>query len=283
MVLNCATLRPEKFEAELFGAESSQDLSLLEQANGGTLVLDEICDMPLEAQGKMVRVMQDQRFQRPGGKQAVDLDIRVIATTNRPIESLIADGRFRQDLYYRLNVVPIALPPLRARAQDIPALAEFFAAEISRASGLPVRAFSPVALTALQAYGWPGNVRQLRNVVEWVLIMHAGGDDTAAYGIEHLPPEIGGADISLGGAGGKAPLGMDLMMHPLREAREMFERDYLQMQVSRFGGNISKTAQFIGMERSALHRKLKSLQIATGRDDQEGSDVIELHKKQVRQ
>lgn len=277
VVLNCATLRPEKFEAELFGSDKHGEISILEQAHGGTLVLDEIADMPLEAQAKMLRVMQDQRFQKPGAKGPVDLDIRVIATTNRDLEILIAGARFRQDLYYRLNVVPISIPPLRERVEDIPNFVTYFLEDLAENSGLPVRGFSPLALSAMQAYSWPGNVRQLRNVVEWVLIMYTHNTEIGMYEIDHLPPEIRGFNPDQSVAG--KSYGMDLMMHPLREAREMFERDYLQVQVNRFGGNISKTAQFIGMERSALHRKLKSLQIATAKEDGDGSQVIELYKK----
>ncbi len=257
LALNCATLHPDRFEVELFGVEGGP-VGLLEQADGGTLLLDEVSDMPLETQGKIVRVLQDQKFQRPGGDTSIEVDVRIIASTNRDLEQAVQDETFRQDLYYRLNVVPIAIPPLRDHLSDIPALANYFTGAISKQSGLPEREFSKKALSMMQGYEWPGNVRQLRNVIEWVMIM---SDSDVGKDIEpdDLPPEISKMDSAVLNSGPDNSF-TDL---PLREAREVFERNYLLSQVNRFGGNISKTAEFIGMERSAFHRKLKSLQILT--------------------
>ncbi len=288
LVLNCATLLPERLEVELFGAEAgiSGDqpyTGVLERANGGTLLLDEVADMPLETQGKIVRVLQSQSFSRVGGNKALDVDVRIMASTNRNLEREIEEGNFRQDLFYRLNVVPIAMPNLKSRALDIPVLVDYFSNQIAQAAGMPKPQFSESALSALQSYEWPGNIRQLKNVIEWVMIMNtlpAG----SAYEAEHLPVEILGksgaarsemAGRSEAGASSASSVSMpsDVMALPLREARELFERDYLQTQINRFSGNISKTAQFIGMERSALHRKLKSLEIMTNdkSDDTESS------------
>lgn len=253
VVLNCAVMRPERFESELFGEEGGTP-GLMEQAHGGTLFLDEVSDMPLETQGKIVRVLQDQRFARVGGTAAVEVDVRIVASSNRNLQAVIEEGRFRQDLYYRLNVVPVALPALRERVQDIPVLAAYFADSLARGSGLPEVVFSQGAIAALQACEWPGNVRQLRNLVEWVMIMHGGVPEPIRA--DQLPPEITAIPS---GTGGRGEMSRDSMALPLREARELFERDYLVAQIARFGGNVSRTAQFVGMERSALHRKLKLL------------------------
>ncbi|GJL84806.1 MAG: sigma-54-dependent Fis family transcriptional regulator [Micavibrio sp.] len=257
LALNCATLHPDRFEAELFGVEGGA-LGLLEQADSGTLLLDEVSDMPLETQGKIVRVLQEQKFQRPGGSKFIEVDVRIIASTNRDLEQAVKDETFRQDLYYRLNVVPIAIPPLRDHLSDIPSLVEYFAGVISRQSGLSQRTFSRKALSVMQGYEWPGNVRQLRNVIEWVMIM-SGPDASEDIKPADLPPEISKMASPVLNSGPNTGF-TDL---PLREAREVFERNYLLSQVNRFDGNISKTAEFIGMERSAFHRKLKSLQILT--------------------
>ncbi|MBV8702806.1 MAG: sigma-54-dependent Fis family transcriptional regulator, partial [Acetobacteraceae bacterium] len=261
VVLNCATLAPARFEEELFGIEAGPDpashprrAGVLERAHGGTLLLDEISDMPLETQGKIVRVLQDQGFERLGGSARVKVDVRVLSATNRDLHAEIAAGRFREDLFYRLAVVPLRLPALRDRREDVPALARYFIARSAETSGMPKRELSADAMAALQAYDWPGNVRQLRNVMDWLMIMAPGspGDPLRA---DALPPEIG--------AGAPALLTLDptadIMSLPLREARDLFETQYLQAQLLRFGGNISRTAQFVGMERSALHRKLKQL------------------------
>jgi two-component system nitrogen regulation response regulator NtrX len=251
-------MRPDLLEAELFGVEGGQSaerkVGLFEQANGGTLYLDEIGDMPLETQGKIVRVLQEQVFTRTGGSAKVEVDVRVIASTNQDLQAKIGEGSFRQDLYYRLNVVPIQIPPLCDRREDIPVLAQHFLERAADTSGLPIRRLGEDATAALQAYSWPGNIRQLRNAMEWVLIM-ASGDQSLPIRADNLPPEI----TSSAPAVLRWEKGGEIMGLPLRDAREMFEREYLLAQVTRFGGNISRTANFIGMERSALHRKLKLL------------------------
>jgi two-component system nitrogen regulation response regulator NtrX len=263
VVLNCATMHPDRLEIELFGTERNGDgregvskVGFLEQAHSGTLLLDEVADMPLETQGKIVRVLQEQTFERVGGKTKVDVDVRVIAATSRDLQAEMSNGRFRQDLFYRLNVVPMRVPALRERRDDIPELLDHFMRVASEQTGLPARIFGDDTLALLQAYDWPGNVRQLRNVVDWLLIM-APGEPGEAIRADMLPPDIGSANA----AGVSAADGTEVLSLPLREAREIFERKYLESQVSRFGGNISRTASFVGMERSALHRKLRSLGI----------------------
>jgi two-component system nitrogen regulation response regulator NtrX len=261
LVLNCATLNPARFEEELFGLEAGPDpathprrAGVLERAHGGTLLLDEVSDMPLETQGKIVRALQDQTFERLGGSARVKVDVRVLATTNRDLTAEINAGRFREDLYYRLAVVPLRMPALRERREDVPELAEHFLVRSAETSGMPRRELSADALTALQAYDWPGNVRQLRNLMDWLLIMAPGGASDPIRA-DMLPPEIGSNAPALLAIDPAA----DIMGLPLREARDLFETQYLQAQLLRFGGNISRTAQFVGMERSALHRKLKQL------------------------
>ncbi len=260
-VLNCAILASSRFEEALFGTETGSDpvvqprrAGVLERAHGGTLLLDEVSDMPLETQGKIVRALQDQTFERMGGSARVKVDVRVIATSNRDLQTEIAAGRFREDLYYRLAVVPLKVPALKDRREDVPALARLFMCRSAEASGMPARDLSADVLTALQAYDWPGNVRQLRNLIDWLLIMAPGGalDPIRA---DMLPPEISSNAPALLTIDPSA----DIMALPLREARDLFETQYLQAQLLRFGGNISRTAQFVGMERSALHRKLKQL------------------------
>jgi two-component system nitrogen regulation response regulator NtrX len=259
VVLNCAVMRPDLVEIELFGTEESMNgqprkVGLLEQAHGGTLLLDEVADMPIETQGKVVRALQDQTFNRIGGTQKVQVDVRVIASSNRDLQFEMEAGRFRQDLFYRLNVVPVPVPALTERCEDIPMLLEYFMRIASEATGLAARKIGDDAMAVLQAYNWPGNVRQLRNVVDWLLIM-TGTDSREAIRADMLPSEIGAQapDVL------KWEKGAEIMSLPLREAREVFEREYLMAQVNRFGGNISRTASYVGMERSALHRKLKSL------------------------
>jgi two-component system, NtrC family, nitrogen regulation response regulator NtrX len=261
VVMNCATLNPARFEEELFGLEAGPDplshprrAGVLERAHGGTLLLDEVSDMPLETQGKIVRALQDQTFERLGGSARVKVDVRVISTTNKDLQAEIAAGRFREDLYYRLAVVPVKLPALKERREDVPALARLFIHRSAESSGMPPREFSADALAALQAYDWPGNVRQLRNMVDWLLIM-APGTPADSIRADMLPPEIGSRAPALLNIDPSA----DIMSLPLRDARDLFETQYLQAQLLRFGGNISRTAQFVGMERSALHRKLKQL------------------------
>jgi two-component system nitrogen regulation response regulator NtrX len=271
VVMNCATLNPGRFEEELFGMEAGPDPSahprrsgVLERAHGGTLLLDEVSDMPLETQGKIVRALQDQTFERLGGSARVKVDVRVLSTTNRDLQAEIAAGRFREDLYYRLAVVPVRVPALRERREDVPTLALHFIGRSAESSGIPVRALSADTLAALQAYDWPGNVRQLRNLMDWLLIMAPGaqGDPIRA---DMLPPEIGSRAPALLNIDPTA----DIMSLPLREARDLFETQYLHAQLLRFGGNISRTAQFVGMERSALHRKLK--QLGVNSDERVGS------------
>jgi two-component system nitrogen regulation response regulator NtrX len=261
VALNCATMRPDRLEVELFGTEAGVDgpdlprkIGTFEQAHGGTLFLDEVGDMPLETQGKIVRVLQEQTFQRVGGGSRVEVDVRVIASSNRDLGAEIAAGRFREDLFYRLSVVPIRVPPLRDRREDIPLLARHFMTRCAAAAGLAPRDFGEDAMAAMQAYEWPGNVRQLRNTVERLLIM-APGEPREPIRADMLPPEIG----AIAPAVVKWDKGSEIMSLPLRDARDVFEREYLIAQVTRFGGNISRTAAFVGMERSALHRKLKSL------------------------
>ena len=264
VVLNSARLAPERFEIELFGAEpavigagGARAIGLFEQAHGGTLFLDEVADMPTETQGKIVRALQDQTFNRVGGGR-VTVDARVVASTSRDLAHEIAAGRFREDLYYRLAVVPVSVPPLTDRREDIPLLARYLMQRAAAAARIGPRDFGEDAMAALQAYDWPGNVRQLRNVIEWLLIM-VPGEPHQPIRADMLPAEISANAPSIARGGRSA----ELISLPLREAREMFERDYLVAQIARFGGNISRTANFIGMERSALHRKLKSLGVVS--------------------
>ncbi|NQV57226.1 MAG: sigma-54-dependent Fis family transcriptional regulator [Rhodospirillales bacterium] len=260
--LNCATMQPDGLELSLFGAETKSDgpgivpreIGLFEQAHNGTLFLDEVADMPGETQGKIVRALQEQTFQRVGGTTRVEVDVRVIASSSRNLALAMSEGRFREDLFYRLSVVPIEIPPLNAFREDIPELVIYFMSQMSRLSGRPARRFAEEALAKLQAYDWPGNVRELRNVVERTLIM-APGDSSEPIRSDTIPAEISDATEPSVAVGQNA----EIMGLPLREAREIFEREYLMSQVTRFGGNISRTAEFVGMERSALHRKLKSL------------------------
>lgn len=261
VALNCATLNPARFEEELFGLEAGSDptaqprrAGVLERAHGGTLLLDEVADMPLETQGKIVRALQEQGFERIGGAVRVKVDVRVIATTNRDLQAEIAGGRFREDLFYRLAVVPLKIPSLRERREDVPALARHFMGRSGELSGMATRDLAEDTLAALQAYDWPGNVRQLRNLIDWLLIM-APGELRDPIRAEMLPPEVGSAALAML----KLDRSSEIMTLPLREARELFEKQYLEAQLLRFGGNISRTANFVGMERSALHRKLKFL------------------------
>ncbi len=263
VVVSAARMTPERVEEELFGIEEGGQLvrsGLLEQAHGGTLFLDEIADMPLVTQGRILRVLTDQSFSRVGGQRVVKVDVRVVSATARDLTHEIAEGRFREDLYYRLNVVPVTIPGLAERREDIPALVDHFMAHYASERRVPTPAVAPDAMVALQSYEWPGNVRQLRNIVERTIIM-APGDRIGQIDLDMLPPDILGDPGELGG-GATAIMGA-----PLREARETFEREYLRVQIRRFSGNISRTANFIGMERSALHRKLKLLGITEVRED----------------
>ncbi|MDC8753340.1 sigma-54 dependent transcriptional regulator [Erythrobacter sp. sf7] len=264
VLVNSARITPERFEQELFGEEANGKQvrpGLLELADGGTLYLDEIADMPLSTQARILRVLTDQSFVRVGGTRQIGVDVRVVSSTTRDLTVEMAEKRFREDLFYRLNVVPVAIPSLSQRREDIPALAEHFFTRYSNDQGLSPPEISSEAMAALQAYDWPGNVRQLRNVVERTIIM-TPREKLTTVEPDMLPPEITGGQIGMAGDNLSAIMGV-----PLREARESFEREYLAIQIRRFSGNISKTASFIGMERSALHRKLKLLGMADRRDD----------------
>ena len=266
IVLSAAMMSPDRVEEELFGSEADgvSRPGLLEQAHGGTIFLDEIADMPLTTQGKILRVLTDQSYHRVGGQRPVKVDVRVLSATSRNLQDEIAAGRFREDLYYRLNVVPVKLPPLRERREDIPELVSHFLARIAAERRMSAPTISEEAMAALQAHDWPGNVRQLRNIIERTLIL-APGDRAARIEVDLLPPEVLDNQSAMSGANS----GMAIMGSPLREAREAFEREYLKIQIRRFSGNISRTASFIGMERSALHRKLKALGIGDKREGEE--------------
>lgn len=257
VVLNAAAMVPERVEEELFGIEDRtggpRKVGALEEAHGGTLYIDEVADMPLETQGKILRVLVEQKFPRLGGTQKVSVDVRIISSTSRDLEREMAEGRFREDLYHRLNVVPLRVPSLAERRDDIPELVHYFVKQISETSGLAPRKIGEDAIAVLQAHDWPGNVRELRNNIERLMIL-CGGDPDAVITADMLPEEIG-SNVPLPVNGGAE----HLMSLPLREAREIFEREYLLAQINRFGGNISRTAEFVGMERSALHRKLRAL------------------------
>ncbi len=263
--VNSARITPERFEQELFGEEADGRLirpGLLELADGGTLYLDEVADMPLSTQARILRVLTDQAFVRVGGNRQIRVDVRVVSSTSRNLEHEITEKRFREDLFYRLNVVPVAIPSLSERRDDIPTLVGHFFARYAAEQGLRPPEIGLEAMAALQAHEWPGNVRQLRNVVERTIIL-TPRDKLDRIEVDMLPGEIVSGRMA-GDTGVSALMGV-----PLREARENFEREYLRVQIRRFSGNISKTAAFIGMERSALHRKLKLLGMAERREDEE--------------
>ncbi|MEM6615450.1 MAG: sigma-54 dependent transcriptional regulator [Pseudomonadota bacterium] len=260
VILNAAAITPDRMEAELFGVEANgahgRTVGALERAHGGTLYLDEISDMPLETQGKILRVLVDQSFARVGGSQRIKVDVRVMSSSSRDLEEAIAAGTMRHDLFHRLAVVPIRVPSLSERRDDIPTLINFFMDQIASQTGLVRRKIGDDAMAVLQSHDWPGNVRQLRNNVERLMIL-ARGDEKDVVTADMLPAEVGESLPPLPvGAGADQIMGL-----PLRDAREVFEREYLTAQIKRFGGNISRTAEYIGMERSALHRKLKTLGI----------------------
>ncbi|MFN3145370.1 MAG: sigma-54-dependent transcriptional regulator [Paracoccaceae bacterium] len=256
--VNCASIEPDRMEEVLFGRESAArgvEPGLLDEADSGVLYLDEVADLPMGTQSKLLRVLVDQQFLRVGGSDKVRVDIRVISSTNRNLQEEIDAGRFRQELFHRLNVVPISVPTLEDRRDDIPLLAGHFIEHFNKTQGLPQRVLSEDAVALLQTMVWPGNVRQLKNVIERVLIL---GEGTGPIGADELPETDERRD-----GDGRVVLSGSLATLPLREARELFEREYLLTQINRFGGNISRTASFVGMERSALHRKLKSLGVVT--------------------
>ncbi len=262
MALNCAALHPERLEEELFGVERDGEhkKGLFELTHGGTLLLDEVADMPLETQGKILRVLQDNKVHPVGSQKIIDIDVRILASTNQNLSEAIKAGDFREDLYYRLNVVTLNIPKLSERQDDVEPLMTHFLSFFAQQTGQTAKVLSPKAKALLEAYEWPGNVRQLRNVMEWLTIMTPPQEEQEKLNIEDLPPEILGDN---GKSKNKSNTGFsDYTGKPLREAREAFEREYLSQQVKRFKGNVSQTAEFIGMERSALHRKLKSLDIS---------------------
>jgi len=257
VTLNAATITPERMEIELFGTESNgaeRKVGALEEAHRGILYLDEVGDMPRETQNKILRVLVDQQFERVGGTKRVKVDVRIISSSSHDLQALIRQGRFREDLYHRLAVVPVIVPGLAERREDIPFLVDHFMRQIAMQAGIKQRRIGDDALAVLQAHNWPGNIRQLRNNIERLMILARGDDVDAPITADLLPQEIG--DVMP-----RTPNQSDqhIMALPLREARELFEKEYLIAQINRFGGNISRTAEFIGMERSALHRKLKSL------------------------
>ncbi len=261
VALNAAAMAPDRVEIELFGTEDRMGMprkvGALEEAHGGVLYIDEVADMPLETQGKILRVLVEQRFQRVGGGPRVHVDVRIISSTSRDLEREMANGNFREDLYHRLNVVPLRVPGLAERREDIPDLVNYFIDQIAQSSGLPPRKVGDDAIAVLQAHDWPGNVRQLRNNVERLMIL-SGGDPDTVIAADMLPDEIG-SSVPFPTNGGSE----HLMSLTLRDAREIFEREYLIAQINRFGGNISRTAEFVGMERSALHRKLRALGVTS--------------------
>jgi two-component system nitrogen regulation response regulator NtrX len=270
VVINAASMTNDRVETELFGVEDgnpgggAEKIGVFERAHGGTLFIDEIADMPLETQGRLLRVLQEQAFERVRGNKKVQVDVRVIAATSRDIAAEIAAGNFREDLFYRLNVVPIKMPALRERREDIPELCRYFLKRSSEISGLGPRELTDDAIAVLQAYNWPGNVRHLRNMMEWLLIMAPGGSRSPIKS-DMLPKEL----FENNSVAMRPEVNSDIMSMPLREARELFEKQYLAAQINRFGGNISKTSSFVGMERSALHRKLKLLGIGSSEEKEE--------------
>ena len=258
VTVNSARMTSDRFEEELFGTEKQGRLvraGHLENAHGGTLFLDEVAEMPMATQAKILRVLTDQSFTRVGGSRPIKVDVRIVSATSRNLEEEISSGKFREDLFYRLNVVPVEIPALTERREDIPALTEHYSARFAAEQSLNSPEISSEAMAAMQGYDWPGNVRQLRNVVERTIILAPHGR-LQRIDLDMLPVELIEGDSS-------RSVGItSLMGAPLREARESFEREYLKIQIRRFSGNISKTANFIGMERSALHRKLKLLGLA---------------------
>ena len=269
IIVSAAMISPDRMEEELFGVDNAdgslRSTGLMEKAHGGTLMFDEVGDMPLETQGKILRVLVDQRFRRINGDRSVEVDVRIVSTTSRNLLDDATHGRFREDLFHRLNVVSIDAPPLSQHREDIPELVNYFVDRLSKMHGLPRRSFSSDSIAALQTYSWPGNVRQLRNVIERTLIL-TPRDSEDSIGSDDLPAEVTNSGFSTTSNSGME----QIIAMPLREARERFEREYLVTQISRFGGNISRTAAFIGMERSALHRKLKAL----GVNNQNGAAAV---------
>lgn len=277
MALNCAALHPERLEEELFGVEQNgkHQKGLLELCDGGTLLLDEVADMPLETQGKILRVLQDNKVHPVGSQKIIDIDVRILASTNQNLQEAISNGRFREDLYYRLNVVTLAIPKLSERRDDILPLMTHFLEVYAKQTGQEPLTLSTECKNILESYAWPGNVRQVKNVMEWLMIMTPNKEAQTPISSQDLPPEI---------LGQKSPpktnkIPSDYTSKPLREAREAFEKEYLRKQIERFQGNVSQTAEFIGMERSALHRKLKSLDISLNDPQTDQVDINQTAKK----
>ena len=262
VAISAAGMTPERLDLELFGEEGADGrpskIGVFERAHNGTLYLDDVADMPRESQSRILRVLVEQRFRRVGGEQDVQVDVRVVTSTSRDLKVEITEGRFREDLFHRLNVVPIRVPPLSERREDISDLIDYFIDSLCTSQGLARRRVGEDAIAVLQVHPWPGNVRQLRNNIERLLILSTGDVD------EPITADMLPQEVATGGSPGM--LGAErIIALPLREAREVFEREYLAAQIMRFGGNISRTAAFIGMERSALHRKLKSLGVSPAR------------------
>ncbi|MDL1966249.1 MAG: sigma-54-dependent Fis family transcriptional regulator [Candidatus Omnitrophota bacterium] len=251
--VNCAAIPDELIESELFGYEKGaftgayvRKKGKFDLANGGTIFLDEIGDMSSKTQAKVLRLIQEQRFERVGGIKTVQVDVRVVAATNKNLEEEINKGNFRADLYYRLNVVPIEIPPLRERKEDIPLLLEEFLQEIARESSLGLKKITPEAIEILKQYDWPGNVRELKNIIERLVIMTSGEVITAK-------------DIPEGIAQRKDHTGIDFFkVDSFREAKAIFEKEFLRKKLKEYKGNVSLTAQAIGLERSHLHKKMKT-------------------------
>ncbi|NIZ60832.1 sigma-54-dependent Fis family transcriptional regulator [Sedimentitalea sp. CY04] len=274
ITVSCASIEPERMEEVLFGRESTErgiEPGLLEQASGGVIFFDEVADMPLGTQSKILRVLVDQQFNRVGGSDNVRVDLRVISSSNKDLAQEVAADRLREELYHRLKVVPIEVPSLADRREDIPLLTDHFIGHFNETQGLPLREMSEEAVALMQTMLWPGNVRQLKNVVERVLIL---GEGTGPIEARELPREDDAATEE-----GRVVLSGALATLPLREAREAFEREYLLTQINRFGGNISRTATFVGMERSALHRKLKSLGVVTS--NKSGARIAHLDSEET--
>jgi two-component system nitrogen regulation response regulator NtrX len=259
--VNCAAIPEELIESELFGHMKGAFTGAVvdkpgrfEQASGGTIFLDEIGDMSLKTQAKVLRVLQEQVMERVGGTQRIRVDVRVLAATNKELPAEIRAGRFREDLYFRLNVIPIFVPPLRDRRDDIPLLADHFMALMAAEYGRRPKRFAPEAVARLQHYPWPGNVRELRNVIERLMIM-VPGDTITAQDLAFLGHDDVSAAVEATGA-----------CRPLAEAREQFERDYILQALAAQQGNISRTADVLGVERSNLYKKMKAFGIAPSRE-----------------
>ncbi|MCE3232635.1 MAG: sigma-54-dependent Fis family transcriptional regulator [Rickettsiaceae bacterium] len=276
VILNAASISPERVEEELFGTEDhmfagkteERKIGTFEKAHGGTLYLDEISDMPLGVQAKVLKILQENSFERVGGTHSIKVDVRVIASTNKDLQKEIEAGRLREDLYYRLNVVPIKVPALSERSGDLVYLTNYFITRCAEMLGVVPRKITDNAMAAMEVYNWPGNIRQLKNVIEWLLIM-APEDPNEPIRSEMLPPEIlNGSPLS-----GSTSISSEILGLPLRSARELFEKQYLLAQLKRFGGNVSRTASFVGMERSAFHRKIKSLGVNTNEENNIGENI----------